>query len=364
MYFWDKHKTITSYYELLSGEVCDRYELTQMEYDILMFLHNNPQHNTAADIVKIRKSTKSHVSTSLKNLENKGLVERIQSKDNKKHIEIVLLDKAEVIVKAGINAQKQFAKDVLSGLTEEEKHMCIDVFDKICNRAELVMKQNNYKPQLPDVMEAIFDAAYLIFDLIAAILFFIYSNGDMLFILYGILTLTLCGGDAFHLVPRIIRAVCGSSDKIKKQLGIGLQISSITMTAFYIILMYIWKFTFPGFTIPVIIEVIIWISAIVRIVICMFPQNNWCTDEGNMKLSVIRNSVFAVTGIGVIILYLISGNAYGYHLTRMVAAIIISFGCYIPVTLFSKTKPKVGLLMIPKTCAYMWIIAMGLKLLF
>ena len=28
------------------------------------------------------------------------------------------------------------------------------------------MKQNNYKPQLPDVMEAIFDAAYLIFDLI------------------------------------------------------------------------------------------------------------------------------------------------------------------------------------------------------
>ena len=61
------------------------------------------------------------------------------------------------------------------------------------------MKQNNYKPQLPDVMEAIFDAAYLIFDLVAAILFFIYSNGDMLFILYGILTLTLCGGDAFHL---------------------------------------------------------------------------------------------------------------------------------------------------------------------
>ena len=141
MYFWDKHKTITTYYELLSGEVCDRYGLTQMEYDILMFLHNNPHHNTAAEIVKVRKSTKSHVSTSLKKLENKGLVERIQSKDNKKHIEIVLLDKAEVIVKAGKNAQKQFAKDVLSGLTEEEKHMCIDVFDKICKNAEKYLKE-------------------------------------------------------------------------------------------------------------------------------------------------------------------------------------------------------------------------------
>ena len=29
------------------------------------------------------------------------------------------------------------------------------------------MKQNNYTPQIPDVMEAIFDVAYLIFDLIA-----------------------------------------------------------------------------------------------------------------------------------------------------------------------------------------------------
>lgn len=226
------------------------------------------------------------------------------------------------------------------------------------------MKNNNYKPQIPDVMEAIFDAAYLIFDLIAAILFFLFSKGNVLFILYGILTLALCGGDAFHLVPRIKRAVWGSNERIKKQLGIGLQVSSITMTAFYIILMYIWKFTFPEYKVPVIIEAIIWISAIVRMVICLFPQNNWCTEEGNRTLSVIRNTVFAVTGIGVILLYLISGNANGYHMTRMVAAILISFGCYIPVTLFSKTKPRVGLLMIPKTCAYMWIIAMGLQLLF
>lgn len=46
-----------------------------------MFLHNNPQYNTAADIVKVRKSTKSHVSISLKDLEGKGMVERIQKSD-------------------------------------------------------------------------------------------------------------------------------------------------------------------------------------------------------------------------------------------------------------------------------------------
>ena len=199
------------------------------------------------------------------------------------------------------------------------------------------MREKNDKPQMPDVMEAIFDAAYLIFDLIAGILFFVFSKGNMLFTLYGILTLTLCGGDAFHLVPRIMRAVHGSNDKIKRQMGRGLQISSITMTIFYIILMYVWKYTFPELNVPAGVKAMIWISAIIRIIICLLPQNNWCNDDGNMG---------------------------GYHMTRMVAAIIISFGCYLPVTLFSKTKPKVGLLMIPKTCAYMWIIAMGLQLLF
>ena len=32
------------------------------------------------------------------------------------------------------------------------------------------MKENGCKPQMPDVMEAIFDAAYLLFDLVAAII--------------------------------------------------------------------------------------------------------------------------------------------------------------------------------------------------
>ena len=84
MFFWDQHKTITSCYEKVTGSVCEKYQLTHMEYDILMFLHNNPQHNTAAEIVKVRKSTKSHVSSSLKNLESRGLIERIQSADNEK----------------------------------------------------------------------------------------------------------------------------------------------------------------------------------------------------------------------------------------------------------------------------------------
>ncbi len=221
----------------------------------------------------------------------------------------------------------------------------------------------NYKPRMPDLMEAIFDVGYLGFDLIAGIVFLVLAHGRELFLLYGILTLTLCFGDAFHLVPRVIRALKGPNERVKRQMGRGLQISSITMTIFYVLLLYIWKATFPELQPPMAVVALIWVSAIIRIVVCLLPQNNWLGDEGNMKLSLIRNGVFALTGLGVIILYAISGNAGDLHMNRMIYAIILSFGCYFPVTVLSKKKPAIGMLMIPKTCAYMWMIVMGLGLM-
>lgn len=39
--------------------------------------------------------------------------------------------------------------------------------------------------------------------------------------------------------------------------------------------------------------------------------------------------------------------------------ITLSFAFYIPVVLWSGTYPLVGILMIPKTCAYVWTVAIG-----
>ena len=164
------------------------------------------------------------------------------------------------------------------------------------------MKENSYKPQMPDVMEAIFDTAYLLFDLVAAILFFIFSKGNVLFILYGILTLTLGGGDAFHLVPRIIRAACGTNDRIKKQLGIGLQISSITMTVFYILLYYVWwlRYQVEG---KRNLTVIVYVLALVRVILCLFPQNEWTHADAPLSWEIYRNIPFALLGLLVILLF-------------------------------------------------------------
>ena len=52
MHFWDRHKTITGYYESLTSSICDKYDLTPMEYDILMFLHGG-RHCQNSQINKI-----------------------------------------------------------------------------------------------------------------------------------------------------------------------------------------------------------------------------------------------------------------------------------------------------------------------
>ena len=136
MYFWDQYKTITLYYEMLTAPTCDKYNLKKMEYDILMFLYHNPEYNTAADIVRIRKSTKSHVSTALKVLEDRGYITKKINKNNKKRVELFLEDSANEIVKEGLNVQNQFAHDMLQDLTQDEIKVCKKIFKKICRNAE------------------------------------------------------------------------------------------------------------------------------------------------------------------------------------------------------------------------------------
>lgn len=116
--------------------VCEKYQLRQLEYDILMFIYNNPAYNTAADIVRIRKSTKSHVSTSLKVLEDRGFIERRIDKDNKKHVTIHLLQLANEVIEDGIWAQKEFAQDMFDGLSEKEIRSFMNVFQKVYDNAE------------------------------------------------------------------------------------------------------------------------------------------------------------------------------------------------------------------------------------
>lgn len=211
--------------------------------------------------------------------------------------------------------------------------------------------------------ESVFDIAYLLFDLIAGIIFLMRADGRTVFYLYGVLTLLLGSGDAFHLIPRVQMHLRGRNERTDARLGLGKAVTSVTMTVFYLLLYAIWKTLFPAVAVPAAIPVLIWITALLRIALCMFPQNRWLSPEGNLCWSLYRNVLFAVTGILVIVLFALSGSADTHGMWRMCIAIALSFAFYFPVTLLADRKPALGALMMPKTLMYVWIIAMGLQML-
>ena len=223
------------------------------------------------------------------------------------------------------------------------------------------MKEKNYKPQVPDIMESIFDTAYLLFDLVAAILFFVFAKGNTLFILYGILTLTLCGGDAFHLVPRAVALCTTGLENFTVQLGLGKWITSVTMTIFYVVLYHIWRERYQIKGCKATTAAIYGLAGL-RIVLCMMPQNAWLSAAAPLSWGIYRNIPFALMGLIIIALFYKSAKENKDSAFRwMWLTIVLSFAFYIPVVLWADVIPMIGMLMIPKTCAYVWTVLIGYK---
>jgi hypothetical protein len=130
------------------------------------------------------------------------------------------------------------------------------------------------------------------------------------------------------------------------------------MTVFYVILYYAESYIL-GVSMPTLLTVLVWILASARIILCLFPQNGWKKKDASLSFAIYRNIPFALLGLLVLIQYAATGSG-AFSFTWL--AILLSFGFYIPVILFSHKKPALGALMLPKTLAYVWIICMGFSL--
>ena len=198
--------------------------------------------------------------------------------------------------------------------------------------------------------ETIFDIGYLLTALVIGIYILIKSNNKH-GRLMGIATLVLGCGDAFHLVPRILNIFVNSD--FTSALGIGKLVTSVTMTIFYILVIYIFQNKFE--TKNKKIEYSIWTLAIVRIILCMLPQNRWITNGGSVAMGIIRNIPFVIIGLIVIILFFqkrkeddVFKNIWIY--------VLLSFLFYIPVVVGASSVPILGMLMLPKTVCYILMI--------
>ena len=209
------------------------------------------------------------------------------------------------------------------------------------------------------IMETLFDAVYLITVITIGIRMIRGSKGNRQFHLFGLMAVVLGAGDAFHLVPRAVALCTTGLEHYTAALGLGKWITSVTMTIFYVLLYYVWRQRYrvlgqSGLTAAV------YLLASLRILLCMMPQNQWLSADAPLSWGIYRNIPFALLGLLIIVLFYRSAREYGDRAFRwMWLTIVLSFGFYIPVVLWADAVPLIGMLMIPKTCAYVWTVLIG-----
>ena len=209
------------------------------------------------------------------------------------------------------------------------------------------------------IIETLFDLVYLVTVITVGVRMIRSSKRGSQFRLFGWMAVVLGAGDSFHLVPRALALCTTGLENYVVPLGLGKWITSVTMTVFYVLLYYVWRkrYQVKG---QKSVTLAVYLLSAARVVLCMMPQNRWLEAQSPLSWGIYRNIPFALLGLLIIVLFYRSAKEKNDTAFRwMWLTIVLSFGFYIPVVLWADTIPMIGMLMIPKTCAYVWTILIG-----
>ncbi len=166
-------------------------------------------------------------------------------------------------------------------------------------------------------------------------------------------------GDTGHVGFRVVAYAIGGmqTGALEAQstlVGLGALATAITVTFFYVLVLVMWQARFQK---PYgIFGYILFAAAIARLVIMVFPQNQWGSVVPPQPWSLYRNLPLMLQGLGVAYLILRDARAAeDSTFTWIGLMILVSYACYIPVIFWVQQMPIIGMLMIPKTMAYVAI---------
>lgn len=210
-----------------------------------------------------------------------------------------------------------------------------------------------------EYIEVIFDICYLIFVFGAMILFLKQQTAttNLIAMMSGLLFL----GDSFHLIPRVALILTKNERRWERPLQLGKLVTSITMSVFYVVLLKVWETLYPTLVLPAWLLYLFYFCLFLRIVFSVYPLKQW-QKESEKKYAYLRNIPFLIMGVIVVYAFIVSSSQYQDSFSLMYIAIILSFSFYLPVAFKADEKPILGVLMLPKTMMYIWMIIMAFSL--
>ncbi len=171
-------------------------------------------------------------------------------------------------------------------------------------------------------------------------------------ILFLVAFFLLAFGDTGHVGFRVVAYAMGGLENNPVLVGIGKLTTTVTVTFFYMLVAEIWRIRFEYKR-----NVIWWgfmITGVARLIIMIPGGNGWISVESSFGWSIARNIPLMIQGIGVSVLLLRDSIEINDSLMKKISIwIFVSYACYLPVILFVHKTPLLGMLMMPKTLAYL-----------
>lgn len=170
-------------------------------------------------------------------------------------------------------------------------------------------------------------------------------------------------GDTGHVGFRVLAYALGGLETHPTLVGMGALATAITVTFFYVLMLDVWRLRFNkklgAF------EYLLLAAAAVRLVMMTLPVNEWGRIEPPQPWGIYRNIPLMIQGLGVMFLILRDARATRDRTFSWIGAmILVSYAFYTPVILWSSQAPLLGMLMIPKTMAYVAIAVIAYRALY
>ena len=130
-------RNILQSYSAKCKPLCQELGMPQTAFDILLFLANNPEFDTARDIVETRFIKANLVSVNVECLVREGYLRREKSPGDRRKIRLVCTEKAGPVVERGRQLQNCFTQELFRNVDGQLK----DDFFRVLGMMEENLKE-------------------------------------------------------------------------------------------------------------------------------------------------------------------------------------------------------------------------------
>ena len=126
-------KYIYKVHDRLYEKVLEKYEITNLELNILFFLKSNLEIDTAKDMAEKLNFSKSNISDAVDSLTKKGYLIGVQDEKDRRYIHLKLKEAADTILDEAFKINDTFIENITKDIPKEKQEIAKEVLEQVLN---------------------------------------------------------------------------------------------------------------------------------------------------------------------------------------------------------------------------------------